>query len=71
VSFSIPAGNVVAVLGANGAGKSTIARLVSGLIPITAGTVLFDGVDISGMMYDGAAADLGDVVERFLPTSPS
>jgi branched-chain amino acid transport system ATP-binding protein len=49
VSFSIPAGNVVAVLGANGAGKSTIARLVSGLIPITAGTVLFDGVDISGM----------------------
>jgi branched-chain amino acid transport system ATP-binding protein len=49
VSFSIPEGNAVALLGANGAGKSTIARLVSGLIPITAGAVLFDGVDISGM----------------------
>lgn len=122
VSLSIPAGNVVAVLGANGAGTSTIARLVSGLIPITAGTVLFDGVDIRGMkpwriatlrivqapegrsvfsslttlllieqyvghalafadsvvllqhgkvMYDGTTADLGDVVERFPPTSPS
>jgi branched-chain amino acid transport system ATP-binding protein len=49
VSFAIPEGNVVALLGANGAGKSTIARLVSGLIPITAGAVLFDGVDITGM----------------------
>jgi ABC-type branched-subunit amino acid transport system ATPase component len=49
VSFSVDAGKVVALLGANGAGKTTIARLVSGLIPITAGKVLLDGVDISGM----------------------
>ncbi len=49
VSFSIPAGHVVALLGGNGAGKTTVARLVSGLIPITAGSVRFDGVDITGM----------------------
>jgi branched-chain amino acid transport system ATP-binding protein len=49
VSFAIPEGDVVALLGANGAGKSTVARLVSGLIPITAGSVRFDGVDIGGM----------------------
>ncbi len=49
VSFSVPPGNVVALLGANGAGKTTIARLVSGLLPITAGSVHFDGVDITGM----------------------
>jgi branched-chain amino acid transport system ATP-binding protein len=49
VSFSVDAGKVVALLGANGAGKTTIARLVSGLIPITAGKVLLDGVDISGL----------------------
>ena len=49
VSFSISEGHVVALLGANGAGKTTIARVVSGLIPITAGKVLFDGADISGM----------------------
>jgi branched-chain amino acid transport system ATP-binding protein len=49
VSFSIPEGHAVALLGANGAGKSTIARVVSGLVPITSGAVLFDGVDISRM----------------------
>ena len=49
VSFSVPQGHVVALLGANGAGKTTIARLVSGLIPLTGGAVLFDGVDISRM----------------------
>ncbi|MEX2257058.1 MAG: ATP-binding cassette domain-containing protein, partial [Acidimicrobiia bacterium] len=48
VSLSVDPGSVVALLGANGAGKTTIARLVSGLIPITAGTVLFDGTDITG-----------------------
>ena len=49
VSFSIPEGHVVALLGANGAGKSTTARVVSGLIPVTSGEVRFDGVDITGM----------------------
>jgi branched-chain amino acid transport system ATP-binding protein len=49
VSFSIQEGTVVALLGANGAGKTTIARVISGLIPPTAGTVLFDGVDITHM----------------------
>ena len=49
VSFSIPEGQVVALLGANGAGKTTIARVVSGLVPVTAGAVRFDGVDITGM----------------------
>jgi branched-chain amino acid transport system ATP-binding protein len=49
VSFSVGSGSVVALLGANGAGKTTIARVVSGLIPITAGEIRFDGVDISGL----------------------
>ena len=47
VSFSIPAGTALAVVGANGAGKSTVARVVSGLVPSTSGTVRFDGVDIT------------------------
>jgi ABC-type branched-subunit amino acid transport system ATPase component len=49
VSFSVQVGTAVALLGANGAGKTTIARVVSGLIPAIEGTVLFDGVDITGM----------------------
>ena len=47
VSIDVPAGSVVAVLGANGAGKSTLARTVSGLVPASAGTVRFDGQDIT------------------------
>jgi branched-chain amino acid transport system ATP-binding protein len=47
VSFSIPAGTAVALVGANGAGKSTVARVVSGLVPTTDGSIHFDGVDIT------------------------
>jgi branched-chain amino acid transport system ATP-binding protein len=47
VSFSIPAGSVLSVLGANGAGKSTIARALSGLVRPSAGIVTYDGQDIS------------------------
>ncbi len=49
VSFSVGEGKVVALLGGNGAGKTTVARVVTGLVPITAGQVRFDGKDISGM----------------------
>jgi len=47
VSLDVPAGGVVAVLGANGAGKSTLARAASGLVPSSAGTIRFDGRDIT------------------------
>ena len=49
VSITVPAGSVVAVLGVNGAGKSTFARAVSGLVRPTAGRVTFDGQDITGL----------------------
>ena len=47
VSMSIPEQGVVALLGTNGAGKSTIARVVSGLVPIERGTLSFAGTDIT------------------------
>ncbi len=43
VSFSVPAGNVHALLGENGAGKSTIVKLLSGLILPDAGTISIEG----------------------------
>jgi branched-chain amino acid transport system ATP-binding protein len=49
VSFSVPEGGVAALLGGNGAGKTTIARVVTGLVPVSSGQVLFDGTDIAGM----------------------
>lgn len=47
VSFSVPEGGVVALLGANGAGKTTIARVCSGLVPVSSGRLLFQGVAIN------------------------
>ncbi len=49
VSFAIPPGGALAMLGANGAGKTTIARVCSGLVAPTTGRVRFDGEDLTGM----------------------
>ena len=49
VSFSIEEGAVIALLGANGAGKSTTLRAISGLSPPRSGAILFDGKSISGL----------------------
>ncbi len=48
VSFEVAEGSVTAVLGANGAGKTTLLRTITGLVRPSAGTILFDGRDITG-----------------------
>jgi ABC-type branched-subunit amino acid transport system ATPase component len=48
LTFSVGAGRVLAVLGANGAGKSSMARAVSGLVRASGGSVRFAGEEISG-----------------------
>ena len=48
VSFSLAPGRVLALLGSNGSGKTTIARVCSGLIAPTKGAGVFDGVDVTG-----------------------
>jgi branched-chain amino acid transport system ATP-binding protein len=47
VSFGVEQGSVVAIIGANGAGKSTILRTISGLHRPSSGSILFKGEDIS------------------------
>src|SRR6202012_4146315 len=49
VSFRVPQGGIVALVGSNGAGKSTVARTVTGLVTATSGRVMFDGVDVTGL----------------------
>jgi branched-chain amino acid transport system ATP-binding protein len=49
VSFSVEEGKVVTLLGANGAGKSTTLRAISGLAKPTSGEIVFDGQAISGL----------------------
>jgi branched-chain amino acid transport system ATP-binding protein len=64
VSFTVEAGEAVALLGSNGAGKSTVARVVSGLLPPTAGRLLLDGRDRTGeRAFQLARAGVAHVVE--------
>jgi branched-chain amino acid transport system ATP-binding protein len=49
ISFTIEPGQVLALLGSNGAGKTTIARVCSGLVAPTSGSIHFDGVDVTTM----------------------
>ena len=47
ISFEVNEGEIVTLIGANGAAKTTTMQSVMGLIPKHSGTVIFDGVDIS------------------------
>jgi ABC-type polar amino acid transport system ATPase subunit len=47
VSLDVPRGEILAVMGASGAGKTSVLRAVAGLDPIAAGTVAIDGLQLS------------------------
>ena len=48
ISFDVPEGEIVTLIGANGAGKSSTLRTIAGLVKPSAGTISFQGVDITG-----------------------
>ena len=49
ISFGVYPGEVYAIIGANGAGKSTLLRTIAGLHHPTAGSILFDGTDMTNL----------------------
>ena len=61
VSFEVPAGNTVAIVGASGAGKSTISRLLFRFYDIDDGAITIDGQDIRSVTQDSLRAAIGIV----------
>jgi branched-chain amino acid transport system ATP-binding protein len=47
VSFNVDKGEIVSIIGANGAGKSTTLRAISGILRATSGSIIYDGHDIT------------------------
>jgi branched-chain amino acid transport system ATP-binding protein len=56
VSLSVPSNEIVALVGANGMGKTTLLRAISGVIRPSGGTVLLDGKDVTGLPAHAVAA---------------
>src|SRR2546425_862596 len=61
VSFEIPAGSKVAVVGASGSGKSTLARLLFRFYDVNAGRIAVNGTDIRGVTQSSLRAAIGIV----------
>lgn len=61
ISFKLPAGKTVAVVGASGAGKTTLSRLLFRLYDVTAGKILMDGQDIRRVTQKSLRAAIGIV----------
>ena len=49
ISFEVEEGQVVTLIGANGAGKSTTLRAIMGLVSVKSGSITYDGQDITGL----------------------
>ncbi len=63
ISFDVPQGEIVTLIGANGAGKSTTLRTISGLVKPQSGSITFDGEELIGKSTE-------DIVKRGITLSP-
>ena len=63
ISLEVPEGKIVTLIGANGAGKSSTLRTISGLVKPAAGKIYFKGEDITGM-------DANEIVKRGITLVP-
>ncbi|MDZ4096559.1 MAG: ABC transporter ATP-binding protein, partial [Paracoccaceae bacterium] len=61
VTVDLPAGQTLAVVGESGSGKSTLARVITGLLPPSAGRITFAGRDLPAALADRTKDDLREV----------
>jgi ATP-binding cassette subfamily C protein LapB len=63
ISFKIPAGQKVALVGKMGSGKSTLSRLIAGILEPTSGAILIDGVDVRQIDQSDIRKNIGVMLQ--------
>jgi ATP-binding cassette subfamily B protein len=63
VTFEVPAGKLVAVVGRSGSGKTTLIKCLAGLLEPTSGSVYFDGMELKTLNYRDLRRQIGFVLQ--------
>src|SRR5690348_18480904 len=64
VSFEVQQGEVFGFLGPNGSGKTTVIKMLTGILPLTSGRGVVDGIDVS-VDPDGVKQRIGYMSQKF------
>jgi ATP-binding cassette subfamily B protein len=64
ISFEVPPGKRVAIVGRSGCGKTTLVKCLAGLLEPTEGTILYDGVDMKALNYRDLRRQIGFVLQE-------
>ena len=64
VTLDVPAGKRVAIVGRSGSGKTTLVKCLAGLLEPTAGTILYDGVELKKLDYRSLRRQIGFVLQE-------
>ena len=63
LSLTLNDGDFVTVIGGNGAGKSTMLNMISGVYPVDSGSIIIDGIDVTNLPEHKRARYLGRVFQ--------
>jgi HlyB family type I secretion system ABC transporter len=64
ITFEAPPGKMVAIVGRSGSGKTTLIKCLAGLLEPTAGTILYDGIDVKTLNYRDLRRQVGFVLQE-------
>ena len=63
ITFDVPPGKTVAIVGRSGSGKTTLVKCLAGLVEPTAGTITYDGIDLKTLNYRDLRRQIGFVLQ--------
>jgi ATP-binding cassette subfamily B protein len=64
ISFEVPPGSMIAIVGRSGSGKTTLIKCLAGLLEPTEGTIFYDGLDMKTLNYGDLRRQIGFVLQE-------